>query len=95
MQQLRSTVPSPKITKDVRPLEQEHPVTPSLSLEEFMFLHDINIFIDISMIYCPHVFIFTIVDIINVKEFFVRKQNPWGVFFSEICSKPVCKLFPV
>ena len=43
--------------------------------------------------WCPHTIILRVVDTVNIEHLFVRKENPHCLFFSKICSNPICESF--
>ena len=62
---------------------------------EFSSLFNATFFIGISTIYWSHSMLLRVIDIIDVKELFIQKENSHGVLFSKICSNPICKFFSV
>ena len=84
-----STVPAFKITKDMRLLEQ--PTAPSLSLAELLFLHHTTSPSSTSARLLPTHVHFQNYRYRQCQRTFRLKTE---FFFSEICSKPVYKLFP-
>ena len=82
-----SIVPAFKITKGMRLLEP--PTAPSLSLEELLFLHHITSPSSTRLL-LTHVHFQNYRYHQCQRTFRLKKE----FFFSEICSKPVYKLFP-
>ena len=51
--------------------------------------------VSVSTIDCPHSITLKIIDIIDVKILLNWKEDFHLVLFSDICSNPICKFFPL